>query len=209
MHVFEAAPWVVAVEHDSLHRLSNLDPQGRQQAMRQLEAGASPKEVFGRSGESLPLDRVRAVEWVPQAKTVLIRGAWWRDPWRLAFDESGEGEQLFRVVAKLLPDAGAPQESRVGPHDLALDPGLIFWLVIALCGFLGLIGGALEGVGQAPMLVFEWLFRLLGRELGLAAVIGVAMLSLVAGICGLVWWHRHRPMKVVVRARAKRVLQGG
>jgi hypothetical protein len=149
----------------------------------------------------IPLARVRSIEWVPDVLTLLVRRAWYRDPWRLVVEDAEQGERCFHAVAEALPNASEPVESRVGPNDLALDPGMLFGMFLVFCVMLALIGGALEGMGQAPVSAFEWLFRLVGKGVGVTAVCTLAALILAVGVFALVRWYQRRPRKIVVRAR--------
>ena len=199
--IFEIDPWVVAIQGDCLYRRTLPEPRARQLVIGKLRAGESPKELFGWSGERLPLRAVRSVAWVPDARTVLIRRLWLRDPWRLVFADCHAGETFFRTMAKLFPRSGEPVEARVGPHDLPLDPRIALGVMFTICGLLALVGGALEGIGQAPVVAFEFVFRHLGKALGLTAVLIIGGLALAVGIGGLIGWYRQRPMKVVVSTR--------
>ncbi len=201
--VWEAPPWVVVVADDGLHRRSFNDPLQRRQAIQRLEAGEAPRDVFGWTGGSLPVGKVRSVAWVPDARTALVRRGMLHDPWRLTFEDPDDGELLFRTVAALLPGDGKSTEERVGPHDLAMDPRLAIGAVTAIGGFISLVGGAIEGVGQAQILGPAQRFRLfaeLGQAIGIVPVIVIGALAFASGVFGLVWWHRHRPRKLVVRA---------
>lgn len=202
--VWEAQSWILVAQEDRLYRQQYPDPGARREAARRLAKGESPRSVFGWTGHELPIHRVRSVEWVPDVDTLLVRRGWWRDPWRIAFADSDTGKQVFQTLGALLPGASPPLKARVGPNDLPMDPRLGIGVFLAFMGLVGLLGGAVEGVGQAPMLGPERRFRIfaeVGETIGLAGVLGIAAVAFVAGVLGLVWWYRHRPTKFVVRAR--------
>lgn len=158
--------------------------------------------MLGRFGQELPLSEVRAVEWVPDARTVLVRRGWWRDPWRLTFGEQAAGEQFFHKLVARFPRVGPALERRVGPNDVSLDPRLIIGSILAVLGLIGLFGGAVEGVGQEPLQGPARRFILFarpGEAIGLAGVLAIGAVVLAAGVFGLGWWYHRRPSKLVVR----------
>jgi hypothetical protein len=193
--VWHAHPWVVALDGDTLYRGKFMN--SGEEAAGKVRAGASPKDVFGWTGQSLPLANVRSVEWVPAAGTLLVKRHWLRDPWRLTFPGA---EKAFRTLADLMPDP-TESRSRVGPHDLQMDPRLGIGVFVALIGLIALIGGALEGVGPAP--VRGKVFAQIGAEIGPGPALVIGALAFLAGIGGLVWWYVKRPSKVVVRRRGE------
>lgn len=197
-HVYETFSWVVAISDSVFLRQQYLDGSGSRAVQRILD-GEPAEAVLGWSAQKLPLARVRSVKWVPAAKTVLIRGPWWRDPWRLKFAGDRLPEQLYHTIAELLPQAREPQEARVGPHDLDLDPRIAIGVFLAVGGLFAMISGALEGLGQAPVSIFEWLFLILGRTLGLTAVILVGVIAGIGGVMALIHWASRRPAKFVIR----------
>ena len=189
--VWHAHPWVVTLDGDTLYRGKFMN--GGEAAAERIRAGDSPKDVFGWSGQKLPLAAVRSVEWVPAAGTLLVKRHWLRDPWRLAFPGA---EKAFRILAARIPTA-TESRSRVGPNDLPMDPRLGLGVLVAFMGLVALIGGALEGVGPAPMR--GRVFAQIGAEIGLGPALAIGALAFLAGIGGLVWWYVKRPDKVVVR----------
>jgi hypothetical protein len=203
IRLWEAAPWLVVAQDGRLYSRQFPGVDDRRQALRRLAGQESPRAVLGGDSQQLPISRVRAVEWVPQAKTVLVRRHWLRDPWRLVVAEEAAGERLFRGVAALLPGAGSPEAGRVGPQDLAMDPRLGLGVLLAFMGLIALFGGAIEGAGQAPLLGPTRrfvVFAELGETVGLAGVLAIGVIALAAGVFGLVHWYRNRPAKYVVRA---------
>lgn len=185
--VWQATPWVVGVRDGRVYSLQHTDPTA----------------VFGRSSQQLPLSAVRAVEWVPAVRTVLVRRHWLRDPWRLTVTDADAGEQLFRGLAATLPGAGEPVPGRVGPQDLAMDPKLGLGVLLAFMGLVSLVLGAIEGVGNAPVQGQArrfLIFAELGETIGLAGVLAIGSAALVGGVVALVLWYRRRPTKWVVRA---------
>jgi hypothetical protein len=191
--VWHAPPWVVALDGATLFRGKYLS--GGEEVAEKVRAGASPKDVFGWSGQKLPLANVRSVEWVPAAGTLLVKRHWLRDPWRLTFPGA---ETAFRTLAGLMPDAPVTP-GKVGPNDLPMDARLGLGVLVAVVGLVALIGGALEGVGPAP--VRGKVFAQIGAEIGPVPALAVGALALLAGIGGLAWWFVRRPSKVVVRRR--------
>jgi hypothetical protein len=189
--VWHAHPWVVALDGDMLHRRKYMS--GGEEAVEKIRAVSSPKDVFGWTGQVLPLATVRSVEWVPAAGTLLVKRHWLRDPWRLTFPGA---ETAFRTLAALIPDA-TESRARVGPNDLPMDPRLGLGVFVAFMGLVALIGGALEGVGPAP--VRGRVFAQLGAEIGLGPALAIGALAFLAGIGGLVWWYVQRPTKVVMK----------
>lgn len=191
--VWHAHPWVVALADDTLYRGKYLNPADGEAAAAKIRAGAAPKDVLGWTASRLPVANVRSVEWVPAVCTLLVKRSWLRDPWRLAFPG---GEKVFRTLAALLPGP-VESEGRVGPNDLQMDPRLGLGVLVGFMGLVALIGGALEGVGPAP--VRGKVFAQVGAEIGLVPALVVGAVALLAGVGGLVWWHVNRPTKVVVR----------
>ena len=189
--VWHAHPWVVALEGDTLYRGKYMT--GGEAAVEKLRAGASPGDVFGWTGSKLPVANIRSVEWVPTAGTLLVKRHWLRDPWRLTLPE---GAKAFRTLAALIPDATETQ-ARVGPNDLPMDPRFGLGIFVAFVGLIALIGGALEGVGPAP--VRGKVFAQIGAEIGPVPALAIGAVALLAGAGGLVWWYAKRPNKVVVR----------
>lgn len=204
---WDAFPWLVALSEKTLFRARFVDPAEVALANARLLTGETPKEVLGWAAQRLPLTSVRSVEWVPQVQTLLVRRGWWRDPWRLPFAEADEGEKAFRYLANLLPGPNEPVEARVGPNDLPMDPRLGVGVLLAFLGLIALVGGAVEGVGQAPLMGPARrfvVFAELGETLGLGVVVGIGAVALAAGLGGLVWWVRSRPTKWVVRAQREK-----
>jgi hypothetical protein len=194
--VWRSHPWVVALSGGVLYRGKYMDPALAEAAAARVEAGESPADVFGWAGGKLPADSIRSVEWVPAANTVLVRRGWWRDPWRLS---PPEGETAFQAIAALQPFA-VESRSRVGPGDLEMDPALALGVLLAFFGLIALVGGALEGVGAAPVPVAAWVVAELGQKLGLTAVLALGMIAFLGGTAALVRWYVRRPSKVVVRS---------
>jgi hypothetical protein len=200
---FVAPPWVVTMDGDTLYRQKYLEDVGREKAFAEIETGKPAREVFGWSMQRLPITNVRRVAWVKSLRTVLIQRSWLRDPWRLKFDEEDASEQLFQAVVSRFSNPGKATESRVGPHDLEMDPGLALGVLLILFGFLALFGGAIEGAGQAGLVEPAQRFRFLteiGDSLGLLPVILAGVVTLCIGLCAMIHWYRNRPMKWVIES---------
>lgn len=191
-------PWMIVMREGVLFRHQFPDLNQGRQALHELNAGTPPAAVCGRSVEKLPVANIRSVQWIPATRTVLIRGHWWRDPWWFTFEEEASAEALFQSVLGSFPDAGEMREERVGPQDVAVDPRILVGVILVVAGLIALIGGALEGLGQVPVTAFEWLFLLLGKQMGIAAVCATGLIAAAAGIYGLYSWFRNRPQKFVV-----------
>lgn len=197
--IFEAPPWLVVLEPgDVLERQQFLDEGARRAAEERLRAGEPTAEALGWTRKTLALASVRSVGWVPEVRTVVIRAGWWREPWRLTCRDEVEGRKFFETLAARLPHASPPSTRKVGPYDLAVEPQIAAGVVFTFCGFLALVGGALEGVGQAPVSLFEWFFVNLGQALGLTVVLSIGAAILLAGLGALALWYRRRPELVVV-----------
>ena len=83
-----------------------------------------------------------------------------------------------------------------------MDPRLGLGVLLAFMGLVALVGGAVEGVGNAPLQGQARKFRVfaeVGEAIGLAGVFAVGGLALAAGVGGLAWWWTRRPTKWVVR----------
>lgn len=200
--IWEAAPWLVVATEDFLYCQQIGIRPFCDQARQRLEAGETLRAVLGSNAQKLAITKVKAVAWVPAVHTVLVRQHWLFDPWRLTITDAEAGERLFRGLAALIPNAGEPIQERVGPHDLALDPKLILGVILAIGGLIALVGGALEGVGQAPLMGPAARFRFLaefGETLGVAGVLAIGASILAAGVFGLIQWYRLRPYKWIVR----------
>ena len=198
--VWVAESWLITVDGDAVYRQEILDEQARQETLHKISNEESLQNLFGKSVQRLDCHRISSVAWIPAAQTLLIRYNWLRDPWRLRLDEMSAGEQLFQAIGEKLPGRSEAIQTRTGPQDLAMDPQLGLGVMLVVFAMMAMIGGALEGAGNAPMPVFEWLFRWVGRAAGLVAVGIIGAIVLVSGVAALIVWFRNRPLKVVIRS---------
>ncbi len=204
-HVWVAETWLITVDGDAVYRHQILDEQASQETMRKLATGESLQNLFGKSAQRLDCHRISSVVWIPAAQSLLIRYNWLRDPWRLRFDDTLAGEQLFQAIGDKLPGRSEVIQTHTGPQDLEMDPQLGLGVMLVVFAMIAMIGGALEGAGNAPMPVFEWLFRWLGRAAGLVVVGVIGVMLLISGVVALIVWFRNRPLKVVIRSHQSRL----
>ena len=202
--VWIAESWLITFDGATVCRHQIPDESLRREAQQKISSGETLQGLFGTSVQKLECLRISSVAWIPAVQTVLIRFNWLRDPWWIVFDDTNAGERLFKAIGEKLPDHSEVIQTRTGPQDLAMDPGLAVGILLVLFALIAMIGGALEGAGNAPMPVFEWLFRLLGRAAGLVAVGVVGVIVLSSGVVALAVWFRNRPTKLVVRSHQSR-----
>lgn len=203
--VWVAETWLITIDRDAVCRHQLADERLRQETLRKISSGESLRNLFGKSVQQLDCQRISSVAWIPAAQTLLLRYNWLRDPWRLRLDDLTAGEQLFQAIGHKLPERNEVIQTRTSPQDLEMDPQLGLSVMLVVFAMMAMIGGALEGAGNAPMPLFEWLFRWVGRTAGLVAVGIIGVMVLISGVAALILWFRNRPLKVVIRSHLSRL----
>src|SRR5215472_7557263 len=113
--VWADGPWLIVCRGGDLFSRPFGSAETCCAAALRLQQGEEVSAVLGWTARRLPLDRVRSVEWVPAAAVLLVRGGWWREPWRVPFSDRDLGLQLFHHLGELVSGGGPAETARVGP----------------------------------------------------------------------------------------------
>ena len=195
-------PNVVALLESEVFTKDFATDEAARQASVRLAHGENPRITLGRTAKRLPLDRIQSVEWVPTVGMLLVKWAWWRDPWRVPFSNAKIGEEVFSTLGQRIHPEAIPVEVPVGANDLQMDPKVGLPALLTVIGLIALIGGAIEGPAQAAVFGPAARFAVLaeiGGEIGPWAAMGVGILALLIGVAALIYWYRNRPRKLVIR----------
>jgi hypothetical protein len=198
--IWQDAASVIVLDVDSLHWRDFGDVVAAAEATVQFTSGATVGQALGRARKQLQVDRLSKIEWVPAASTLIVRYAWWRDPWWIKFVADSTGEAIFEKVGRRLSPSTGPMSKRVGANDLAMDPKLALLVMLVVVGIIVFVGGALEGPAQAPVVgplaKFASLAEI-GARLGPNVAMLLGGLVVLGGIAALVHWSLRRPTKLV------------
>ena len=128
--VWIAESWLITFDGATVCRHQIPDESLRREAQQKISSGETLQDLFGKSVQKLECLRISSVAWIPAVQTVLIRFNWLRDPWWIVFDDTNAGERLFKAIGEKLPDHSEVIQTRTGPQDLAMDPGLALGILL-------------------------------------------------------------------------------
>lgn len=180
----------------------------REDVIRKLNAGDDPASVLGNAAATgrsrIARRHVRRIAWIEEAGFLVVKQHWLWDPIRFEFTDRTRGREAFEGLSRELAPDSPVQHSRIGMHDLPVDPRVAIGLLFAFLGLATVICGAVDALpGNAKVkggAVAE-VFADFGRSLGPEAAFGVGGLGVVAAIALLAVWYTKRPAMESVKVR--------
>jgi hypothetical protein len=203
--IWQDSSSVIVLEPQSIRWREFDDVVKAAEAVVSLTQGKAPENALGKQAKVLPLAKVQSIEWVSTACTLLVKFAWWRDPWRIKFNNPDLGSAVAETIGERVGDGTEPETKRLGPNDLQMDPRVGLPVLGIVIGLIAFVGGAVEGPAEAPLVGpvarIAWLADL-GAALGINAVMLIGSLVVLIGMIALVYWFLTRPTKLVYRRSA-------